>query len=446
MGPSERATRGCLARIEKLNPTLNAYVTVMAESALADARRADAAAAKGDSLGLLHGLPLSVKDCLDVAGVRCTNGSPLFADYVPNADAEAVARCRREGAVIVGKTNLHELCFGSTSQNQWTGRVKNPWALDRIPSGSSGGAGAALAADLCVAALGSDTGGSVRTPAAVNGVSGLRPTQGAISMRGSKVGLSAQFDTVGPMARRADDVARLFAVMAAYDPADPASVPHVWPNFLPSLGEGVAGLRIGVARNLFYADVEPAVEASVRAAAEVFRRLGARVEDVVVPGAEDAVTRGMPVVLADVAEFWRDEMAQAPQMFSAPVRARIELGFKVSGLDYAEAMRWGEGWRRAVDGVFQAYDLVLCPTTVPAPTVAEAEQMLATTIRLNRITFAWTFARTPGLSVPCGLSADGLPLGLLINGPAWSEPLLFRAGSAFQAATDWHEKRPPLAA
>lgn len=446
MGPSEQATRTYLARIEKLNPELNAYVTVTAEDALAQARAADQAAARGESLGLLHGMPLSVKDCVNVAGVRCTNGSALYADYVPNADAEVVARVKRAGAVLLGKTNLHELCYGSTSQNPWTGRVRNPWKADCIPSGSSGGAGAALAADLCLGAIGSDTGGSVRTPAAVNGVAGLRPTQGAIPTRGSKVALSPQFDTVGPLARRVRDVARLFAVMSGYDAADPTSVRHEFPNFLPTLDDGVAGLRIGVARNLFFADVEPAVEQAVRAAAEVFSRLGAEVRDVVVPGAEDAVTLGMPVVLADVAAYWRRALEESPERISPQVRARMELGLAVSGRDYADAMRWGEGWRRTVDGVFQAFDLVLCPTTVPAPTVAEAERMLATTLRLNRITFAWTFARTPGLAVPCGFSAGGLPLSLLINGPAWSEPLLFRAGAAYQGATDWHERRPPLAA
>ena len=445
MGPSERAARDCLARIERLNPRLNAYVTVTAEAALEQARRADAAAARGESLGLLHGMPLSIKDCLDVAGVRCSNGSALWPDYVPNADSAVAERVRRAGAVILGKSNLHELCFGSTSQNPWTGPVRNPWKADRIPSGSSGGAGAALAADLCQGAIGSDTGGSVRTPAAVNGVSGLRPTQGAISMRGSKVSLSPQFDTIGPMARDVRDVARLFAVMAGYDAADPTSVAHEFPNFLPRLDDGVAGLRVGVVRNLFFSDVAPEVERSVREAAGVFASLGAEVRDVTLPGAEEAVSLGMPVVLADVAAFWRRELEESPEKISPQVRARMELGLAVTGRDYAQAMRWGEGWRRAVDALFQEVDLALCPTTVPAPTVAEAEQMLATTLRLNRITFAWTFAKTPGLAVPCGFSADGLPLSLLINGPAWSEPLLFRAGCAYQAATDWHRRRPPLA-
>ena len=235
MGNSVESSKQCLRNIKSYNTEINAYITVMSDQALAQAEIVDAQVARGEWPGLLSGMPISVKDCIDVAGVPCTNGTEFFRDYVPNQDASIVAALRRAGAVILGKTNLHEFCYGATTQNPHYGSTCNPWDQKRIPAGSSGGAAAALAAGMCLGAVGSDTGGSVRVPAAVTGVCGLRPTLGAIPMSGSKTHLCPAIDTVGPMGRSVPDLARMFAVMAFYDDEDPSSVPHVWENYLGRL-------------------------------------------------------------------------------------------------------------------------------------------------------------------------------------------------------------------
>ena len=260
-------TRRCLDNIVRLNETVNAFITVMPEQALADAAEVDAAMGRGEWPGLLAGMPISIKDCIDVAGVPCTNGSLFFSNYVPNKDAPVVKRLRQAGAIIVGKTNLHEFAYGSTTQNPHFGPTRNPWDLDRIPSGSGGGAAAALATDMCVGAVGSDTGGSVRTPAAVNGVCALRPTVGAIPMSGSKTQLCPAIDTVGPMARSVVDLARMFAVMAFYDDDDPTSVRHVWDEILVRLDDGIQGLRIGLPSNYFFEELAPGIGEAVKHAA-----------------------------------------------------------------------------------------------------------------------------------------------------------------------------------
>lgn len=442
-GPAEALVRECLARIEEENDRLKAFITVMPDQAIADARRADEAARHGKSLGLLHGMPVSVKDCIDVAGVRCTNGSPFFANYVPEEDAESVRRLRQEGAIILGKTNLHELCFGSTTQNPHFGKGANPWDPRRIPSGSSGGAGASVAADMCVGALGSDTGGSIRTPAAINGVSGLRPTHGAISMHGTQIQCSARFDTFGPLARRVTDVARMFAVLAGYDRRDPVSRHHEWGSFLPELSKGIKGVRIGIPRNFIWEESEPDIARAFQEAIETLKRLGAVPVDLYLAQFEEAQHAPMALVLAEGASFHRKRIEEHPECFGEDVISRLRLGFDVTGMQYADAERWRQRWARTVSDAFESADVILMPTTpTTAPSADDAREMLKTTLRITRFTFPFTWAGCPGLSVPCGFSSEGLPIGLLINGPAWSEALLLRIGAAYQRETDWHERRP----
>ena len=308
-------TRRCLDNIVRLNETVNAFITVMPEQALADAAEVDAAMGRGEWPGLLAGMPISIKDCIDVAGVPCTNGSLFFSNYVPNKDAPVVKRLRQAGAIIVGKTNLHEFAYGSTTQNPHFGPTRNPWDLDRIPSGSSGGAAAALATDMCVGAVGSDTGGSVRTPAAVNGVCALRPTVGAIPMSGSKTQLCPAIDTVGPMARSVVDLARMFAVMAFYDDDDPTSVRHVWDEILVRLDDGIQGLRIGLPSNYFFEELAPGIGEAVKHAAEELVSMGARVTEIQLEGADEAHASVMPMVWADLYEFHRDRVEHHPEMF-----------------------------------------------------------------------------------------------------------------------------------
>jgi aspartyl-tRNA(Asn)/glutamyl-tRNA(Gln) amidotransferase subunit A len=402
-------------------------------------------AARGDVQGPLHGTVVALKDNIEVAGVRCTAGSAFFADHVPNRDAPVAARLRRAGAVLIGKTNLHEFAYGGTSQNEHHGRCRNAWDDGRLPGGSSGGSGVAVAAGMCEVALGTDTGGSIRMPASLNGICGLRPTAGAVPNRGS-FPVSPPYDTIGPMARRVIDVARVHAAIAGPDAADPTSAPDPPPDVLGRLTDGIVGLRVLVPTRFFGGESDPDVMAAVRQAAEVLARLGALVEDSDLPGAQAAQAHLMPIIYADAADFHRERLEREPGRFGRDVRARLQPGLELRAIDYARSLRWIEGWRAQVRELFrERCDLVLTPTMpCTAPAIEPDADVIAVSTRLSRFTWLWPAAGVPALSVPCGFDAHGLPIGMQLAGARWSEPLLLRAGHAYQAATDWHRRTPPL--
>jgi aspartyl-tRNA(Asn)/glutamyl-tRNA(Gln) amidotransferase subunit A len=432
----------CLARIEAKDAELTTFITVTADAAREQAAAADAAAADGRWLGLLHGMPIALKDNIDTAGVRTTSGSAFWSERSPNDDASVVKRLKAAGAVLVGKATLGELVFDIRSHNPIVGHAKNPWNAERSPGGSSGGSAAALAADMCVGALGSDTGGSVRIPAAFCGVSGLRPTHGAISSSGATP-VSAGNDTIGPMARRAEDVARLFAVMAGYDPSDPHSIDHDFGNFLPRLHDGVAGLRIGLPRNFFFDDVDPDIEAAVRAGADVFQQLGAELVEIDLPGAEETFTQTCIQIYCDAAHFHQQRLTDEPEGFTPPIFERMSKGLAISGVEYAASMRFKETWMQTVRRAFDDVDVLLTPTTpVPALPLEDTPDLHILTGRAASLTYAGSLASIPGLSLPCGFTDNGLPVGMLLQAAWWNDPLLLRAGCAYQAVTDWHERRP----
>ena len=438
-------TRRCLNNIERFDSVVNAFISVLAESALREAESIDRAREQGAVGGLLAGVPISVKDCIDVAGTPCTNGSTFFADYVPENDALVVQRLRQAGAVILGKTNLHEFAYGSTTQNPHYGSTRNPWDLDRIPSGSSGGAGASVAAQMCVGAVGSDTGGSVRTPAAINGVSGLRPSMGSIPMTGSFTRICPAIDTVGPLGESVEIVARMFAVMAGYDDDDLYSVRREQPDFLGSLDNGIKGIRIGLPQKFFLEDLEEGVGSAVEASAQRLAALGADIVEIELEGAEYAQQSVMPMVWADAYEYHRERVESAPEKFGRDVLDRILLGRDIAGCDYAAALRARERWNRTVDRTLEQVDVILTPTTpITAPLVEESSDMLSTTHHLTRFTYLFSWAGLPGLSVPCGFTSAGMPIGMLLNGRPWEETLLFQIGHSYQNDTDWHSRRPPL--
>ena len=435
----------CLDNIDRFDQQVNAFIAVLSETALEEAQQADDNYAGGGGAGLLAGVPISVKDCIDVAGVRCTNGSLFFKDYVPERDALIVQRLRKAGAVIVGKTNLHEFAYGSTTQNPHYGPTRNPWDLTRIPSGSSGGAGASLAADMCVGAVGSDTGGSVRTPAAINGVTGLRPTMGSIPMTGSFTRICPAIDTVGPLGKSVDIVARMFTAMAGYDDDDIYSVRHSWSDAFQEMSSGIAGLRIGLPRHFFFDDLEPGIGDAVEEAATQMGQLGAVISEIELEGADSAQQDVMPMVWADAYEYHRERVEDAPELFGQDVRDRILLGRDISGRDYAAALRARERWNRVVDRALQDVDVILTPTTPRvAPSIEASSDMLATTHHLTRFTYLFSWSGLPGLSIPCGFTANELPIGVLLNGRPYEEGVLFRIGSDYQANTDWHQRKPPL--
>ena len=417
-GAARAAVERCLARIEQLDPVLNAMAATTAERARDEADACDRAAAEGRWLGLLHGMPIALKDNIETAGVRTTSGAAYLADHIPNRDAPVVGRLKAQGAVLIGKANMQELAWGVVSTNPVFGQCRNPWNPERIPGGSSGGSGATVAAEMADAALGTDTGGSVRIPASMTGIAGLRPTHGRISIRGITP-VSVAHDTVGPMARSVADVARLFAALAAYDPLDPVSRDLPLDNFLPRLDDGIEGVRIGLARNFFFESVDAEVEAAVRAGAGTLESLGAHLVDVTLPGAETAQRWTTIMAYADACAYHKERLDAGPGALSEAVYERMIMGREFSAVDYAEAMRGREAWRRALAQVFETVDVLLAPTTPrPAPPIADDRNLHRATQDATRFTYGGALASIPGLSVPCGFSSDGLPIGMMLEA-AW---------------------------
>ena len=442
-GTSEQATDACLHQIEQHNDAVNCLITVDADGALAAARAADDALHHGQWLGLLHGMPMLIKDNIDTAGMRTTYGSQFFADHVPNADAPVVRRLRQAGAVILGKTTLHEFAFGIRSNNPVIGQCRNPWNLDRIPGGSSGGSGVAVAMQMCQAALGTDTGGSVRLPASLNGISGLRPSVGRIPNTATMPVCPTQ-DTIGPMARSVADLARVFAVLAGPDAHDPLSESHPLSNFLPTLSDGVQGVRIGIARNHYFDEVDPQIGDAVMEAARTFERLGAELREVTVPGAEQMHQYATVVIYSDACAVHAERLATSPQTFDEQVLARMRTGLDYRAVDYSNALRAREQWKHRLKSLFEQVDILLSPTIhTTVPPIDDGLSLLESTRDATRNTYLGAFAQLPGLSVPCGVHQDGLPIGLQLEAPWWCEPLLLRAGHAFQQATQWHLARVP---
>jgi aspartyl-tRNA(Asn)/glutamyl-tRNA(Gln) amidotransferase subunit A len=432
-----------LARTEHAQPVVNGYISVMADAARADARQIDEARARGDAPGPLDGMPVAIKDNIDVAGAPTTVGSRFFGDAPAAEDAEAVRRLRAAGAIPIGKATLHEFVYGSTNDNPHYGPGRNPWDPSRIPGGSSGGSGVVLAADLAIGALGTDTGGSVRIPAALNGVSALRPTYGSVSNRGV-FPISATFDTVGPMARSMVDVAQLLSVMVGYDALDPRAVSHPPIDPLAGLDEGLAGLRIGMPRTFFFEDVEPAIDRAVRAAAEQLAALGADVVDIDVPGAERAMQDVTLITRADALALHRERLEAHPDWFGEDLQRRLALGHDISGADFAAAIGRMYEWRTFMLGVFADVDLILTPTTNSTAIPIDTAETISATAQMTRFTYAWSMAHMPAASVPCGFDEHGLPIGLQLAAAPWQDAVVLRAGVGYQAVTDWHRRRTPL--
>lgn len=430
-----------LAQVDAWNGRVNAMMAMNVEDARRTADALDAAAARGEWAGLLHGMTLAIKDNIDTAGIETTRGSQFFKGRVPNADAPVVSRLKRAGAVIVGKATLHEVAFGVRSHNAVIGQCRNPYDTDYIPGGSSGGSGVVVATGMADAALGTDTGGSVRIPAAINGITGLRPTLGRVSNNGC-LPVSDLHDTIGPMARSAMDVARLFAVMAGYDDADPTSRDRPLENFLPAMGAGVAGQRIGIPRAYYYDDLAPETGKAVEAALKEFEKLGATLVDIDLPGAEDMQSEATVVIFCDAAYLHAERMRE-PDKWGAQTIERLRLADDFTGRDYARAMRAREQWMRTLKRTFDDVDMLAMPTLPQlTPPIEDDQSLFEATRRVAANTYPGAFGALPGLSVPCGASDGGLPIGLLLEGPWWDEPRLLRAGHAYQQVTEWHRRRP----
>ncbi|WP_326543692.1 amidase [Pseudorhodoferax sp.] len=431
-----------LDRAERLNPQLHALISIQRDTALAAADAAD----RGERPGPLQGMTLSIKDNIDMAGLPTTAGADFLRDAVSAQDATVVARLRAAGAVFVGKANMAELAFGSRSYSAVGGQCRNPWNPARIPGGSSGGSAVSVAAGMCTASLGTDTGGSVRLPSAINGVTGLRATQGRIPSRGS-LPVSAGHDTIGPIARDAAGVAAVFAVVAGHDPLDETSADAPLPDFLPQLHAGIAGRRIGIPRTHYFEQAEPAVVAAVQQAMRTLEALGARLVDVDLPMAADAHRHMSRMVFADICQLHLDRLQHQPQTITASVVERMRHGLDVTGLQYAEAVAFKRTWQQQLRELFGRVDLLLSPTTpTSAPPIEDGHNLLDATRAATRNTYAGAFGGIPGLSLPCGLSGEDLPIGLQLEAAWWQEPLLLQAGVAYQGRTHFHQLQPAMVA
>lgn len=418
-------TEACYRQIERLNPLINAFITVLPPSS------------KGTPVqGALAGIPIAVKDLYDTQGIRTTAGTSFFDDHIPTQDAVVVKKLKDAGAVLLGKTNTHEVALGVTNVNPHYGACRNPWDATRISGGSSGGSAAAVAAGMCLAALGTDTGGSIRIPASLCGVVGLKPTYGRASLRGV-FPLSWNLDHAGPLARSVRDAALLLQVMAGYDPDDPASVNVPAGDYLEGIEAGVEGWRIGLAVGEYIEEAsDPEVLAAVRQAAQVFTDLGAIVDEVELDWLHAAALANGQMTQADGAAVHRERLAKQPERFGADVRQRLETGRALSSTEYSLARRTQAEVRRRGAGFFNRYDVLLLPTTpIPAPAI-EGEDAIQRARLLTRFTAPFNLGGLPALSIPCGFTQDGLPVGLQIVSGAWQEAKVLQAGQAYEQVED----------
>ena len=440
VSPSELA-KACLERIEVYNPKLNAFITVLRESALADAKALEAEQRAGKLRSPLHGIPIALKDNIDTAGVRTTAASAVFDDRVPDADAEVARRLKAAGAIVLGKLNLHEFAMGGTSATSYYGPVRNPWALERNPGGSSGGSAAAVSAELCYGALGTDTGGSIRTPASYCGIVGLKPTYGLVSIRGI-IPLTLSLDHCGPMTRSVQDAALMLNVLAGYDRLDIASVEHGAEDYVGLLNQSVKPLRIGVPRAPFFDHADADVAKLVEDALRVLEKLTAGLSDVVLPSTREI---GLP---GETYAYHEELFARSAGRYMIPTRRALQNGGNAKAADYVRG-RWKlELLRRTIDDSFKAVDLVALPTRRHTPRTVDAavkreESDKPRNPELEN-TGAFNAYGIPAISVPCGYTSSGLPVGLMIAGPRFSEARVLALAHAYERATEWHTRKPPL--
>ena len=436
------ATEAVLTRIEQLNPKLNAYITVMAEQALADARAAADEIASGRYRGPLHGVPVGVKDLCATKGVRTTAGSKILADNVPDEDSALVERLRAAGAIIVGKTHLHEFAFGATGVNPHYGPCRNPWDTERITGGSSSGSGVAAATGMCFAAIGSDTGGSIRIPSALCGVTGIKPAYGRVSVRGT-IPLSWSLDHLGPMARSARDCAIVLSAIAGYDAADESSADAPVEDWAGALDRGVVGLRIGLVTNAL-AEAQPQIAAKVREAIGVLAQLDAHVREIELPQLQDLWTTTSLILLAEAAAYHKDNFEQRPDDYGERVRGRLQWGLDLKAADYVRAVRSMDELRKTCDEtLLKDVDLLALPSTIIPAVTIDSVAADDPTLGLTQLTAQFDLTGQPALSVPCGLTDDGLPIGLQLVGRRLDEATVLRAAHAYEEARGpW--PRPPV--
>jgi aspartyl-tRNA(Asn)/glutamyl-tRNA(Gln) amidotransferase subunit A len=436
-------TEAYLDRIRALDGTLHAFIRVLADEALAAARHAEAEIAGGNWKGPLHGIPVGIKDIYNTAGIATTGHSALFRDHVPDEDATTVRLLREAGAVILGKLSTYEFAIGGPSFDLPWPPSRNPWNLDRQTGGSSNGSGAAIAAGLCAGAMGSDTGGSIRYPAAWCGIAGHKPTYGLLSRRGI-LPLAYSLDHAGPMCWTSEDCALMMQVLAAHDPADPASANVPVPDFKAALGGGLAGLRVGVVRHFYETDAPAGAEtvAALEDALGTLSGLGATIADATIAPYQSYADLCLFIMTSEAFAIHRRDLAATPQLYGALARRRIMSGAFARAADYIDAQRLRARLTAELARTMQEFDVLVMPTWgVPATEFGEEESL-----RLDvAYTMPFNVTGSPALSVCSGFDADGLPLSMQIVGRHFQDEIVLKVGDAFEKASGLRDRRPSLA-
>lgn len=439
-----------LERISAIDERLKAYIAVYEDEARQVAKASETMIVAGHRLGPLHGIPIGIKDNIGLKGLRTTAGSKILADWVPEEDATVAARLKGTGAIVIGKTNMHEFAWGGTSANPHYGFVRNPWNTDRFPAGSSGGSGAAVAARLCFGALGTDTGGSIRLPSAINGIVGIRPTMGRVSNHGV-IPLAWSMDTVGPMARTVEDCAIMLGALAGHDPKDGGSAAVPVADYTADLGRGVQGIRIGIIPGYFFDHLQPPVHNAVRGALGVLEKLGASVVEVEIEHIHGNISAQLTVESCEPSTYHQRWLRERPEDYGDDVRLLLEIGEMHLATHYIQAQRYRSLLRQEFMDAFKDVDVFICPTLpFTATRVGEMsvviengveEDMLAAIMQFTGVP---SLTGLPSLAVPCGYDDDELPVGMQIIGRPFDETTLFRVGAAFQGASEFHLRTPAL--
>lgn len=446
---SREVTQSCLDRIAQWQPRLNAFIAIEADAALAAAGEADAALAKGHVKGVLHGVPLAHKDMYYDAGKVVTCGSKIRRDFVATTTSTALQRIKDAGTIRLGSLQMAEFAYGPTGHNAHFGAVHNPWHVDHITGGSSSGSGSAVAARLTFAALGSDTGGSVRMPAHFCGVTGLKTTVGRVSRAGA-MPLSQSLDTVGPLAQSAEDCALLMGLMAGADPHDPTAASLPVPDYMAATKGSLKGLRIGVPTAFYVDDLDSEVAKVLDETVAVFKREGAEIVKVELPDQRQLSSASQLVLAAEAAAFHKRWLIERPQDYGPQVLMRLQNGLAIPAITYLEAMRWRGPALSAHAAATSGVDAVIAPVSpIAAPTIAESDvgggpDAEAVIQRLTRFTRPVNYLGVPSLSIPSGFTRAGLPVGMQLIGRSFDEATLLQIGAAFQRATDFHARVPKL--
>lgn len=431
-----------LDRIKETEPKLNSFITLLEEQSLEAARQTERDIQKSGSRSPLHGMPIALKDLYYTKGVRTTVGSKILADFVPDYDAAVVERFSEAGAVLLGKLQMHEFAFGATSENPHYGPAHNPWDTERVTGGSSGGSGSSVAAGQAMATLGSDTGGSVRIPAALCGIVGLKPTYGLVSRYGVYP-LCWSLDTVGPMTRSVRDAALVMNAIAGPDARDPSSSDRATGDFASRLGRPIDGLRIGIPKEHYFDAVDSEVADAVMTAARVLEGLGATVERVSIPMLGNVAAISNTIMLAEAAEVHLDHLREQGDQFDPAVRDRMEPGATIPAVQYIRAQRARASYCEQVDQVMATVDVLLAPTCpigapkIGEPTVTVAGRTEPKGPTLSRLTRPWNLYGGPAISVPCGKTSEGLPIGLQLAGRPFEDALLLQIARAYEQASGW---------